>query len=387
MEHSIADACVGKGKIYFFDDMTQSLCEISDLYGSVKVLAVNHNKFFESGSIFFDRGDLYVTSRRTLDLLKYDGNYKTIKTIFQKEIRINQKGLFDYHMISDHRIWSFPNHTDQPICFFDLNSGEFAEDRVIKKNDRDMVTRFSSGFENCYWSALFKTNKYLKFDLKQRNIRLYETSNDKIHAAAICFDGEYLWISSADNSEIYKCTETGKVLGRYDGKGKEEGETFARLYSIDQYVIAIPRFGDFIFFIDKKTDDVERFFLKDIDLKLGINAGKASKFLKCLKYKNKLIFFGFGIDAFIVTDIDRMKVQNLPMIFSGEDMERINYANVMRNNLIIENKYLHLDNLERAISYEIPVNKKHIDFNEYKLGTNIYKQLCEGRKIKSCIRN
>lgn len=381
MEHSIADACVGMGKIFFFDDITQSLCEISDLHGSIKVLAVNDNKFFESGNIFFDRGNLYVASRRSLDLLKYDGHSKTIKTISQKDIAINQNGLFDHHMISEHRLWSFPNYMNQSICYFDLNSCKIVKDRVIKKNDGNMSTRFSSGFADCYWSALYKTNKYLKFDLKQRKIQLYETSSE-IHAAAICFDGKYLWISSADNSEIYKCTETGEVLERFDGKGEAGGETFARLYTTDQYMIALPRFGDFIFFIDKGTDDVKRFYLEDIDFNLKINANKASKFLKCLKYKNKLLFFGFGIDAFIIIDIDGMKIQNLPMIFSKEDIERINYANITRNNLTVENKYLNLENLKKAVLYEIPVNKTNIDFNEYKLGTFVYKQLSKGRKIK-----
>lgn len=378
MFHSISDACVRKEKIYFFDDITQAICEFSDSNDSVKILAVNDKKFFESGNIFFYRDCLYVASRRTLDILKYESNSKTIKTICQKDIKVNQQFLFDYHMISEHRLWSFPNHMCQPVCYYDFNSGEFVEGKKIEKNN-NMLTRFSSSFESCYWSALYKTNKYFKYDLKQQNIKLYEISDKKMYAAAICFDGEYLWVSSSNNSEIYKCTKTGEVIGKFDGKGKAGGETFARLYAIDQYVIAVPRFGEFIFFIDKRTDEVKRFYLKDIDVRMEMSPGKASKILKCLKYKNKFVFFGFGIDAFIILDMDDMEVRNIPIILSREDLEKINYANVVRNNVTVENETICLKNLNKAISHGNHENEKSNILNENQFGTVIYKMLIKGR--------
>lgn len=357
MKHRIADACVNRNHVYFFDNEVQALCSLSAENSRVEILAINDKSFFDSYHIFCDRNFLYVMSMQTVDFLKYDMNLRTLDLItnHSAEGKLESPYRYDYHMLLDNQLWSFPNGQEKPIYCYDLETGVFMQnsilcnDQIIRTNHK-VFTRFSSAFEDVYWCALNKTNKYIKYDLRKQKIQLYEVSDPTICIDAISFDGEYLWMTSAKDSVIFKCTETGNIIKAFYGDEKSDSDTFSRLYCIKQYVIGLPRFGEYIFFINKHTNKTLKKYLNNINPEIGTYLSGGSKILKCLEYKDKLLFFGFGIDLLIITDLDGNSAFSTQIIYSEKDIIKINYAKIVKNRVIQENEEMYLHNFMEVIN-------------------------------------
>lgn len=373
MKYRIADACKDTGHIYFFDEGAQALCEFLPENESISILAVNDKINFESSDIFLVDGVIYVTSRRTLDLLKFDINNKSLDVIHNICGRLEQSYIYDYHMFTEGKIWSFPNSVRATIYYYDLKSGLYEKDIMVQNGySKDSYIRFSSGFENNYWGAYYKTNKFLKYDLYRKETKLFEIINPDIQIGSICFDGEYLWMTSAISGKVFKCLENGKIVDVFNEREEYKEDIFSRLYSIDNVIIALPRFGEYILFINKYTNETKRVYLQDTYLGIEESLTKGSKMLKCLLYKKKLIFFGFGIEAFLLTNLDGSNACNITVTYSSGDIYRISSSILKREKKISENNSLRMSNYIEAIRYNKFQNKNLNDLLQYVCGKNIY---------------
>lgn len=379
MKHTIADACIKGDYIYFFENEAQALCAFFIPDERFEVLAVNNEKKFDSYHIFYEKDSLYMTSLYTTSIMKYDmisGNLKWIPDDLDGELQKNH--MYDYHMISNNKIWNFPNDQKKPVILFDLDTGVFIENTVLKdtkivKDNENTITRFSSGFLDVYWSVFYNSNIFLKNDLGKNNVQMYKISDTTVHAEAIMFDGEYLWITSANDGSIFKCSEEGTVIGVFNKNKELSGEVFSRLYCIEQYIIGVPRFGKYILFINKLLNEEKRVYLRDIDPDFDIDTNGGSKILKCLKYKEKLFFFGFGIDAFIMMDINGDNACNIGIKYDDQDWNKIrDYKKVLVTPIVSENEITRLKELVVAV---VSDNFKMKSTSHHVMGKLIYKSL------------
>ncbi|MCI8640119.1 MAG: hypothetical protein HFG41_13530 [Coprococcus sp.] len=378
MKHSIKDACSGNQRMYFFDDNIQALCEFSVIDEDFKVLAVYIGNEFISSNIFLLKDCIYITSFQTTDFLKYDIKLGTLIKIVSNDIDSNLEwpNIYDHHMISNNRLWSFPNYQGKPIYYYDFESG-FSIDKklcniyVLECND-ESVSRFSTNFNNTYWKAFYKTNKYLKYDLQSQTVKLYVISDSEIQINSISFDGEFLWATLANSATIIKCTQEGEILNIFEDIEGLGEEIFSRLYCIEQYIIGVPRFGDFILFIDKNLNDTKRVYLREINPELDIKMDGCSKILKCLKYGNKLFFWGFGIDALILTDIDGNSARYIPIKFTKDDLEKITRIKMIKNSIIFENGTRSFPNFLLGIVENSNRIEKHYEIDRGSSGNKIY---------------
>lgn len=378
MKYRIADAYNDNGHLYFFDEDAQALCEFFPEDEKISILAVNDKIKFESSDIFLIEGKIYITSRKTLDLLRYDINNKSLDVIFDIGNKLEHPYIYDYHMFSEGKIWSFPNSICASIYSYDLKSGLYEKDIILQNEYRkDLYIRFSSGFHNNYWGAYYKTNKFLKYDLHRGETKLFEIVNPEIQIESVCFDGEYLWMTSAINGMVFKCLENGKVVDVFNEKEECKEEIFSRLYSIGNVIIALPRFGEYIFFINKYTNETKRVYLQDTYLGIEEKSIKGSKMLKCLLYKQKLIFFGFGIEAFLLTNLDGSDACNITVTYSSGDIQRISNAILKREMRILEDNNLYLSNYLDAVKYNKIQNKNLNDLLQCICGGRVYNRICK----------
>lgn len=383
MKHTIADACICQSNVFFFDNESQALCEFSVIDQSVKVIAVNEGSYFDAFHIFSDTNYLYIASKQNFDLLKYDLNFKSLSTVsctIDGSV-LKRPYYYDCHMVSDGKLWSFPNSLEKSIYYYDINENIFVKDVKRISHKGENIIRFSSGHDNIYWGAIYNTNIFIKYDLQKEESILYETSMPSIHISAICFDGTYLWMTSADSSAIIKCTETGAVLQTFDGNGMSGGSTFSRLYSFDSYIIGVPQFGDYILFIDKNENELKKLYLHDIDPSFNVDA-QGSKILKCLNVSDKLIFFGYCIDGLIITDQNGCNARSIPILYAQEDLLKIVNAHVKRNSIILEENTLSLTELISVMiddNYEI---KMENEGNKQQIGKAIFDRLGKSFDVK-----
>lgn len=374
MKHTIAAVCNYQGNVFFFDNELQTLCEFSVDSESVKAIAINEGSYFFAFHIFSYGNYLYIAERRMLDFLRYDFNSGSLSRVYGIAEKNLGLSVYDYHMMSENKLWSFPNNLEMPIYYYDMNEEVFKKDECEFNYDGETITRFSSGYNNIYWRAFYNTNKFIKYNLEKKEILLYEVSDSSVHINAICFDGTNVWVTSADNSSIIKCTESGKILDIFDAGGKHGNFTFSRLYNYDSYIVGLPYYGDYILFIDKNQNTLKKIVLRDLDANFDIDT-KGSKILGCLKSGDKFILFGFHLDGIIITDKDGSNARNIPLLFTKEDLNRIINAYVKRSPIVVEGGEKTLSELLSVVSDEAYEIEKVNEHSKLQTGKALFEQI------------
>lgn len=337
------DAVLKEGYIWFFDNRIQALCKMSTDNFKMEIISVYRGEErFNVRKIFFFQNKFYLVSTHSPDILIYDNNRKDKGSAFQM-----QKPLINYaseiyaaYGYADY-IYFFPSFINGKIICFDIYTKKYFEkslfDSSIKAaiGKQTMIMGYSSFHNGKLFFPVFGTSFYMSCDLGTYKTDLFQTEDKRIMLSGSCFDGENIWLTQKDESDII-CIgkESINILEKY---------TYSWLYNIDDFIIMLLNCNDKLLLIHKETAEVSIVTLPFIETEKQQKSKGA--IVNCCDCGDFVFLFRHGAQDLYVFYKKTMKVKRIDLYC--EDYAEICFSK--KKNLLNEEDDIGLRHLTRCL--------------------------------------
>ncbi len=312
------DAYFDKNKMWYFDKELPALCEIDFETHNMRVLANYYGKNnIQPHKVFCVNQVLFVTFLDATRIWKFDMDKEILQEFIDDISFVDDCDKpYVFTVLVDDRIWFIPRYKTASMCYFDLSKELFfVNDKLQRKigmyEKKDEIPIVSlSEYGTQLWAVLWNTNQYLKYDFHSGELELFELKNSNIHLNSICYDGESVWLTQTDNTNLICVDAKGNIVSIKIGDKKTE-EQYSRIMNLNDDIIVLPRFGDTIILVCKKTREIReveisRKFLSEDKLKKGY-----SKILGCHETQEKIYLFPWGIADLLFVNKEEMKIEKV----------------------------------------------------------------------------
>lgn len=312
------DAYVNENKMWYFDKDLLAVCEMDfDTY-TTRILANYYGKRNALPyRVFCVDKILYFTFLDAHRVLKFDMEKNILQEIIDDNSFVSDcANPYVFTVMTDNRIWLIPRYKTTPTCYFDLSKELFYQDdtlnreidKYVKKNEMAIV--FPAEYDTQLWAVLWNTHRYLRYDLRSGEVEIFELRNTNIHLSSICYDGKSVWLTQTDNANLICVDGEENIIIAEDGNESSE-EQYSRIVNLKDDIIVLPRFGNQIILICKKTKEIRKveinrkFFSED---KLR---GGCSKIIECHETQGEIYLFPWGITDLLLLDKEEMRIKKV----------------------------------------------------------------------------
>ena len=372
------DAYFEDGYMWYFDNAIFALCRMNLKTGKVDILAAYIGKrTFLRNRIFAYKDVFFITAYNSSNVLKYtkiENKIDELKNEHERFLSESNYNFYDFHMCVEDKIWYFSKYHTKPVYYFDMHKEQFYQDDIRNKyisryiNKGEIATFYSNGYEDCYWSAIYNTNIFIKYNLKDRSIEEFKISDTNIHLNAICFDGEKVWLTQSDNGDIICAKLSGEIVNIFNGISNGVGNEFSKIINTRDNIVALPRLGDILLLIDKKDMKMCKINLKESGLESVASRAGYAKIINCFELEGQLLFPPWGLNSLF--SISRLGGELQKIDISYLESELWDIA-LNREKCLYESQDI---NLECLIKYNLlSENKAYMD------------ECIIGKKIFDCI--
>lgn len=250
------DAILKDGYLWFFENRIQALCKMDVNSFKIEVISVYRGeKRFYVRKLFEFQNNFYFVSGDSVRVLIYDGNLqKDEQSFFLQEplLKADEKSYISFK--ENNCIYFLPlSMNDRMVCF-DMSTQKYSDmplcDSSIKEEIGDLQPDigYPCFYEGDIWFPIKGTAFYVRYRLGEKKVDLFRTADQEIRISGICFDGENIWLTQEDSSDVI-CVGKRRIK-------IPAGQPYSWLHNTDNYVIVSIRFGDQILLIDKETFEV-----------------------------------------------------------------------------------------------------------------------------------
>lgn len=321
------DAYVNGNKMWYFDNDLQALCEFNLDTCNLTIIEKGHVEGnLISNNIFYRNGMLYITFCNSNGILKFDMEKSVFREIMSKEdIKLTSdcKKSYDFQTIVDNKIWQIPTYMDKPVCCYDLSKKQFYQnnmlnrsiEKYVKTNERTIV--YASGYDTQVWSVIWKTHRYLKYDLRSGKIEIFQLKDSNKHLNSICYDGENVWLTQIDSTDLI-CVNHEEYVISIEDEDKNKKEQYSKIVNLKDDIIVLPRFGNEIILVCKETRAVRKIEISDEYFPNYRIESQCSKIVGCYEVEEKIYLFPWGISDLLLLDKKKMLIESIKIKNSSE---------------------------------------------------------------------
>lgn len=237
-----ADAVIKDKNMYFFDNLSQCMCEISLFNYNLRVMAeYKEKKNIKIYKIFLVGHKFYLLGSNYGEVLIYDEE----KNIFYMVGESREVSSDIKYVLYNNFIFFLPNDISRKLCIFDVNSEQFSYQKslaeIIGKNG--ICTRISI-YGNVMYCSIKGELFYIKYDLDKMEIISKVYSNDVKDISAINVNDEQIWIADNISSELV-CFYNKKIRRIF------VEHTISKIIELNDTICVLFRYHNSILFIDK----------------------------------------------------------------------------------------------------------------------------------------
>ncbi len=377
------DAYFDEDIMWYFDNSIFSLCRMNLKTGKVDILAVyTGERTFGARRIFANKGVLFITAYNSSDILKYsksENKIDVLKNVQETFLPEYLHNFYDYHMCIEDKIWFFSTYYEKPVYYFDMQTEQFYQDDILNKYISKHIEKgkiaalYANGYKDCYWTALYNTNIFIKHSLKDRSIEEFKIVDANIHLNAICYDGEKIWLTQSDNGNIICIEKSGKIINIFEGISNGVGKEFSKIINTRDRIVVLPRLGDTLLLIDKKDMKMRKVNLTEMDLDYVSSKHGWAKILNCLELEDKLFFLPWGLDSLFTIGRSGSELKKIEISYLESELMSIM---LNREKSISESQDI---SLECLVKYSMLLDRKVVH-DENLVGKKIFDgmhKLCE----------
>lgn len=369
------DAYFEEGNMWYFDNSIFALCRMNLMTRKVDILAAYiGERTFGGSRIFAYKDVLFITAYNSSNVLKYtkiENKLDELKNVHESFLPESHYNFYDFQMRVDEKIWCFSKYHTKPVYYFDMHTEQFYQDDILNKyiskyiEKGEIARLYANGHEDCYWSAIYNTNIFIKYNLKDRSIKEFKISDTNIHLNAICFDGKKIWLTRSDNGDIICAKQSGEIVNVFKGISNGVGNEFSKIINTRDNIVVLPRLGDILLLIDKKDMKMCKINLKESGLESATSRSGYAKIINCFELEGQLLFPPWGLNSLF--SISRL----------GGDLKKIDISYLEselwdlmlnREKCLYESQDI---NLECLIKYNLLSGNK-ADTNKCIIGKKIY---------------
>lgn len=248
------DAVFEDGYMWVFDNLIQALCKININNFEMEIVDCYKGKEkFYARKIFRIQDKFYLAGQKSADILIYDRKKRGKEIAFclqestESDDSIKYVGFFLYN----NDIYFFPKYIDNGIICFETSDRKFSKKRLLESSLRkklegdDLTLRCFSFYKDDMWFVLNRTGMYGKYNFGNGKADLYRTDSSNTLFSGICFDGDQIWLTETDNSNVI-CE--GKQIIHILGE-----QSYWGIYTTEGGIFVPPYKSDKLIFIEKET--------------------------------------------------------------------------------------------------------------------------------------
>lgn len=250
MQMLVGSVAVDQDVIWFYDNNLKVICQARRNFEGIKIAAkineVDIDNFGPGIEIFCVKQKLFLTFQRTHHILIFDivgGMYRVVRYADSTNALKNA-------IIHKKRIYLFSHEITGKTVIFDIEKEKYEE--VIWSGKENIKPNWKSPYifqhqEKVYF-PIYTKDVLLELDLDTYQVKAHMFKD--LSLAAICVTSDAIWIAQTNKEEII-CVQTNapRVIQKYND-GISYDECFSKIFSADNKIIAIPRFGNYIFIYD-----------------------------------------------------------------------------------------------------------------------------------------
>ena len=274
MHMIVGSVAVDQDVIWFYDNNLKVICQAQKNFAGIEIITkINEDDIHNFGSgieIFCVDKTLFLTFQRTHHILIYDiagGAYRIARYADSTNALKNS-------IILEKKIYLFSHDITGKAVIFDIEKEKYEEVSWCRENT--IKTGWKSPFIFQYREKVFfpiyMKDILLELDLSTYQVKM-QTFNH-LSLAAMCVTSDAIWMTQTNTEEIV-CVETKEPYRtqKYNQDNKTN-ESFSKIFSAKNKIIAIPRFGNYIFIYDYENNISQKAYIEIDDAMLATTASR-----------------------------------------------------------------------------------------------------------------
>lgn len=358
---SFCDAVFEDGYMWVFDNLIQAICKINmDTFKMEIISCYEGKEIFVVQKILLYQNKFYMSTISSAKILIYDRKMQGNREAFYLQEPLEDKGPIGTFFRYDNCLYFLPRRIDERIICFDILTGRYFNKIFLESDMKNELKKYGLNikcyyyYEDTIWFVLQGTSFYLRYSMSNGNVELFKTQGKECALEKICYDGEHVWLTESDNSDVI--CEGEQIVKIY------EEQSYSRLYFINACITILPKYGNKLVLIEKGTFNVSIIELP-LTLKEKRQKEEYNNFLECKEYKELIFLFPSGIPDLIVFHKKTLKVKRIKVKCEGYIEKCIQNE----KNQLYENECINLKSLLQFCGQPI-LNEKIQKKEKYETG-------------------